>query len=260
MHAARHRLPTIWVVLPTFNEAENIESISTAILEEVPSATLLVVDDASPDGTGVIADRIAADDDRVRVLHRAGKEGLGPAYRAGFRRALEEGAQVVVQMDADFSHDPRRLPDLLRPIVDGTCDLVIGSRYVAGGRVEDWGFARRVISRGGGLFSQLALAIPVHDMTGGFKAWSRDALLGATSSDTGPGGYAFQIEMTYRAHRGHARIREVPITFVDRRLGTSKMSGRIVAEALTVVLGLRIRDVLTRLHRPRLPVGGSRLP
>lgn len=244
MSVGSGRLPDgVWVVLPTYNEAANIEPIARAILDTLPTATLLVVDDASPDGTGDLADTLAVTDPRVRVLHRAGKEGLGPAYRHGFRIALEGGAGVVVQMDADFSHDPNSLPDLLAPILAAKADLVIGSRYVSGGRVTDWGFRRRVISRGGGLFARLVLNLPINDLTGGFKAWTREALALATATDTGPGGYAFQIEMTHRAHRLHARICEVPITFRDRRVGVSKMSGRIVAEALAVVVGLRIREL-----------------
>lgn len=244
MSVGSDRLPDgVWVVLPTYNEAANIEPIARAILDALPAATLLVVDDASPDGTGDIADGLAATDPRVRVLHRAGKEGLGPAYRHGFRVALEGGASVVIQMDADASHDPNSLPDLLAPILAGKADLVIGSRYAAGGQVMDWGLRRRVISRGGGLFARTVLNLPVNDLTGGFKAWTRDALALATATDTGPGGFAFQIEMTHRAHRLHARICEIPITFRDRRVGVSKMGGRIVVEALAVVVGLRLREL-----------------
>lgn len=228
-----------WVVLPTYNEAENLEPIATAILATLPGATLLVVDDGSPDGTGEIADRLAAADARVRVLHRAAKAGLGRAYLAGFRAALEGGAARVIQMDADWSHDPGALPSLLAPLLDGTADLVIGSRYTEGGRVVDWGFLRRFVSRGGSLFARLVLSLPARDLTGGFKAWQAATLGAVEFAGVHAGGYVFQVEMTYRAQRGGARIREVPITFRDRRVGQSKMSRRIVGEALVVVLQLR---------------------
>jgi len=228
-----------WVVLPTYDEAENLEPISAAILAALPGATLLVVDDNSPDGTGAIADRLAAAEPRIRVHHRAAKAGLGPAYLAGFRLALDGGAAVVVQMDADWSHDPAALPALVAAVEAGGADLVLGSRYTRGGRVEDWGLVRRLVSRGGSLFSRVVLGLPAHDLTGGFKAW-RATMLGAIDfAGVGAGGYVFQIEMTYRAHRLGARIREIPITFRDRRVGQSKMSRRIVAEALVVVLRLR---------------------
>jgi dolichol-phosphate mannosyltransferase len=228
-----------WVVLPTYNEAENLEPIASAILATLPAATLLVVDDGSPDGTGEIADRLAAADARVRVLHRVAKAGLGRAYLAGFRVALDGGAARIVQMDADWSHDPAALLGLLAPLLDGTGDLVIGSRYTKGGRVVDWGFLRRFVSRGGSLFARLVLGLPAHDLTGGFKAWQADTLGAVEFGGVHAGGYVFQVEMTYRAQRGGARIREVPITFRDRRVGQSKMSRRIVGEALIVVLQLR---------------------
>jgi dolichol-phosphate mannosyltransferase len=228
-----------WVVLPTYNEAENLEPIAAAILAALPGSTLLVVDDGSPDGTGRIADRLAAADERVRVLHRAAKAGLGRAYLAGFRVALDGGAAVVIQMDADWSHDPAALPGLVAPVSDGSADLVIGSRYTAGGQVENWGLLRRFVSRGGSLFSRLVLGLPAHDLTGGFKAWRAVTLAAIDFAGIHAGGYVFQIEMTYRAHRLGARIRETPITFRDRRVGQSKMSRRIVAEALLVVLQLR---------------------
>ena len=228
-----------WVVLPTYNEAENLRPISEAILASVPGATLLVVDDGSPDGTGRLADELAAVDRRVRVRHRPAKQGLGRAYLDGFGVALGGGAQYVIQMDADWSHDPAVLPALLAPIERDEADLVIGSRYVKGGGVVDWGVARRVISRGGSLFARVVLGLAPHDLTGGFKAW-RAATLGSIPFDgVHAGGYVFQIEMTYRASRAGARIREVPITFRDRRVGQSKMSRRIIVEALIVVLQLR---------------------
>src|SRR5918997_1489124 len=160
-----------WVVLPTYDEADNLPSISGAILHWLPNATLLVVDDGSPDGTGHLADRLADDEPRLRVRHRPAKEGLGKAYLDGFRVALDGGALVVVQMDADWSHDPETLPALIAPIVDGVADLVIGSRYVAGGGVADWGIGRRLISRGGSIFARRVLGLEAHDLTGGFKAW-----------------------------------------------------------------------------------------
>jgi dolichol-phosphate mannosyltransferase len=228
-----------WVVLPTYNEAENLAEIAAAILAALPAATLLVVDDGSPDGTGQLADGLAAADPRVRVLHRAAKAGLGRAYLAGFRVALDGGAERVIQMDADWSHDPTATPSLLAPLVAGTVDLVIGSRYTPGGQVVDWGIVRRVVSRGGSLFARVVLGLPANDLTGGFKAWRAATLAAVDFGGVHAGGYVFQVEMTYRAQRGGARIREVPITFRDRRVGQSKMSRRIIVEALMVVLQLR---------------------
>jgi len=235
-----------WVVLPTYNEAENLPRIAEAILAALPGATLLVVDDGSPDGTGELADGIAAQDPRVRVLHRTRKEGLGPAYRHGFRVALDANATIVVQMDADFSHNPQDLPRLVAPIESGAADLVLGSRYARGGRVEDWGLARRVISRGGSLFARTVLGLQPHDLTGGFKAWRSTTLAALTGGEVRAGGYVFQIEMTYRASRAGARIQEVPIVFVDRRLGASKMSRRIVIEAFVLVIALRWDELRRR--------------
>ena len=238
--------PGPWVILPTYDEAENLDSIAAAILGALPGATLLVVDDGSPDGTGEIADGLAEADDRVRVLHRAAKAGLGRAYLAGFRRALQGGATAVLQMDADWSHDPAALPGLLAPIVDGSSDVVIGSRYTPGGGVVDWGLARRLISRGGSLFARIVLRLPAHDLTGGFKAWRASTLAAIDFDGIHAGGYVFQIEMTYRASRAGARIAEVPITFRDRRIGQSKMSRRIVVEALLVVCQLRFDELRGR--------------
>jgi dolichol-phosphate mannosyltransferase len=228
-----------WVVLPTYNERENLDAIAAAILEALPGATLLVVDDSSPDGTGDLADALAAADPRVRVRHRAAKQGLGRAYLDGFGVALGGGAATVIQMDADWSHDPAVLPALLAPIVEERADLVIGSRYTTGGGVEDWGFFRRLISRGGSTFARIVLQLGPHDLTGGFKAWRSTTLSALPFDGVRAGGYVFQIEMTYRASRLGARVVEVPITFRDRRLGMSKMSRRIIVEALFVVLGLR---------------------
>jgi dolichol-phosphate mannosyltransferase len=234
---------SIWIVLPTYNEMENLPGISAAILEALPGAVLLVVDDDSPDGTGRLADQLAADDPRVRVRHRVAKEGLGPAYLDGFGVALAGGAGVVVQMDADGSHDPAALTSLTRPILDGDADLVIGSRYVAGGHVEDWPASRRLISRCGSLFARVVLGMRQHDLTGGFKAWRASTLSAIPFEGINAGGYVFQIEMTYRASRSGARIREVPITFRDRVAGKSKMSRRIIVEALVIVVQLRLSSL-----------------
>jgi dolichol-phosphate mannosyltransferase len=228
-----------WVIVPTYNERENVEAISAAILESLPGAVLLVVDDSSPDGTGDIAEELAARDPRVHVHHRPGKQGLGRAYLDGFGVALAGGAELIVQMDADWSHDPAALPALVAPITGSHADLVIGSRYTDGGGVEDWGIARRVISRGGSVFARLVLGLGPHDLTGGFKAWRAATLATVPFDGVRAGGYVFQIEMTYRASRLGARVTEVPITFRDRRLGQSKMSRRIIVEALFVVIGLR---------------------
>ncbi len=229
----------IWVVLPTYNEAANLEAISTAILAALPGCTLLVVDDGSPDGTGDMADRLASADELVRVRHRAAKQGLGRAYLDGFGVALAGGAQVVVQMDADWSHDPGALPSLVGPVLDGRADLVIGSRYTAGGGTENWGLVRRIISRSGSLFARTVLRLAPNDLTGGFKAWRSATLASVPAEGIRAGGYVFQIEMTYRASRLGARVVEVPILFRDRLLGQSKMSRRIIFEAFFVVLILR---------------------
>jgi dolichol-phosphate mannosyltransferase len=240
-----------WIVLPTYNEAENLPGIAEAILAAVPGSTLLVVDDGSPDGTGDIADRMAAENPRVRVKHRPAKAGLGRAYLDGFRTALDGGATSLIQMDADGSHDPAALPSLLAPILEGRADLVIGSRYTKGGKVLDWGVGRRIVSRGGSLFARTVLGLTPHDLTGGFKAW-RAATLGAISFDgIHAGGYVFQIEMPYRASRAGARIAEVPITFRDRVVGQSKMSRKIILEALLVVLRLRWEELRSRRLRRR---------
>ena len=240
-----------WVVLPTYDEAENLEPISTAILGSLPAATLLVVDDGSPDGTGQLADGLAGADARIRVLHRPAKQGLGRAYLDGFRVALAGGAAIVVQMDADWSHDPASLPSLIAPIVDDSADLVIGSRYTKGGGVVDWGLGRRIISRGGSLFARTVLGLKPRDLTGGFKAWRASTLAAVPFEGVRAGGYVFMIEMTYRASRAGARVREVPITFRDRRVGQSKMSRRIFIEAFVVVLQLRAEELLEKVRRRR---------
>jgi dolichol-phosphate mannosyltransferase len=240
-----------WVVLPTYDELENLPGIAAAILEILPAATLLVVDDSSPDGTGELADRMAGDDPRIHVRHRPGKEGLGRAYLDGFRVALDGGATSVIQMDADWSHDPVVLPSLLEPIVAGRADLVIGSRYVRGGHVLDWGIGRRLISRLGSLFARTVLRLRPSDLTGGFKAWRASTLAAIPFDGVHAGGYVFQIEMTHRASRAGARVAEVPITFRDRRVGRSKMSRRIIVEALLVVLRLRWDELRARRLRRR---------
>jgi dolichol-phosphate mannosyltransferase len=230
-----------WLVLPTYNEAANIEPILEAVLTKLPaSGRVLVVDDNSPDGTGEIAARMAAaDDGRVEVLRRPRKEGLGPAYIAGFKRALEGGAALVLEMDADFSHDPAYLPRLLE--ASERADVVIGSRYVPGGAVSDWGLARRVISRGGSAYARLVLGIDVRDLTGGFKCFRRGVLEAIDLDSIESRGYAFQVETTYRAIEHGFRVVEVPIVFRERTAGTSKMGGGIVAEAALRVPLLRLR-------------------
>ena len=227
-----------WLVLPTYNEADNLEPLVEAALAHLPDdARLLVVDDSSPDGTGQIADRLAAAEERVEVLHRPRKEGLGPAYLAGFRRALEGGAAFVLEMDSDFSHDPADLPRLLAAAA--TADLAIGSRYVTGGEVENWTPLRKAISRGGSAYARRVLGLPVRDLTGGFKCFRREVLEAIPLGEIGSRGYAFQVEMTYRAAEAGFKIVEIPICFRERRAGSSKMSSRIVAEAAWKVPLLR---------------------
>jgi dolichol-phosphate mannosyltransferase len=235
-----------WVVVPTYNEADNIRPLTAAILTALPDATILVVDDSSPDGTGDIADQLAAGDPRVRVRHRSAKQGLGRAYLDGFSVALAGGAGIIVQMDADFSHDPVALPSLVGPVQRAEADLVIGSRYTRGGGVVDWGLGRRLISRSGSLFARIVLGLSPNDLTGGFKAWRATTLAAIPFDGIHAGGYVFQIETTFRASRAGARIREVPITFQDRRVGLSKMSRRIIVEAFIVVVQLRIEELTGR--------------
>jgi dolichol-phosphate mannosyltransferase len=219
-----------WLVLPTYNEAGNIEAFVAAVKEKLPgSARILIVDDNSPDGTGRIADRLAAEHENVEVLHRPRKEGLGPAYIAGFRHALAAGADLVLEMDSDFSHDPAYLPRLLE--AGERADLAIGSRYVPGGGVGDWSAPRRAISRGGSAYARLVLGVGVRDLTGGFKCFRREVLEAIDLDSIRSRGYAFQIEMTYRAIQRGFRVVEVPIVFRERRAGTSKMDRSIVAEA-----------------------------
>jgi len=229
-----------WLVLPTYDEADNLEALVAATLEALPAGSrVLVVDDASPDGTGEIADRLAADNHAVRVLHRPGKEGLGPAYVAGYRHALDAGASLVAQMDADFSHDPADLPRLLEAAE--SADLVLGSRYVEGGGVSEWGALRQAVSRGGSSYARAALGIDIKDLTGGFKVFHPEVLEAIDLQSLASVGYAFQVETTYRALRRGFRVVEVPITFRDRRVGQSKMSKRIVLEAAWRVPAMRIK-------------------
>jgi dolichol-phosphate mannosyltransferase len=233
-------VPRTLIVIPTYNEKDCVADIVRAVRAAVPSATVMIVDDNSPDGTGALADALAAGDAQVRVLHRAGKQGLGAAYLHAFRVALDEGWERVVQMDADFSHAPDDVPRLLAALEGGAgADLAIGSRYVAGGGTQNWGLLRRVISRGGGTYARMALGVGVHDLTAGFKAWKASTLRAISLDAVDARGYGFQIEMTYRVLRNGLRVAEVPIRFIDRRVGSSKMSGSIFFEALTLVWRLR---------------------
>ena len=230
----------VWVVLPTYNEADNIERLVSEVLVRLPERRrLLIVDDNSPDGTGEIADRLAREHDDVSVLHREHKEGLGPAYIAGFRKALDGDAELILTMDADFSHDPSHIPDLLGAARGA--DLVIGSRYVPGGDITEWGPIRRLISRGGSAYARAALGLDVRDLTGGFKVVRRGVLQAIDLDTISSLGYAFQVETTYRAIKAGFRVVEVPIVFSDRRVGTSKMSKAIVAEAIWRVPAMRVR-------------------
>jgi dolichol-phosphate mannosyltransferase len=232
------------VCLPTYNERENVERMVRALVAE--GVHVLVVDDSSPDGTGEVADRLAEELEEVAVLHRAEKEGLGPAYLAGFRRALADGAELVLEMDCDFSHDPRDVPRLIAAAENGA-DLVLGSRYVPGGRIPNWGLLRRFISRGGCVYAQLWLQTRLRDLTGGFKCYRRAVLETIDLDAIESRGYAFQIEGTYRTLRKGFRVVEVPITFVDREEGGSKMSKAIVLEAIWKVPALRLAALAGRL-------------
>ena len=237
------------ICLPTYNERDNLEPIARA-LDDVLSANgldarVLVIDDASPDGTGALAERLAGELDRLAVLHRPVKEGLGPAYLAGFRRALADGADVVMEMDSDFSHDPADVPRLVGALAEA--DVAIGSRYVAGGAIRNWGRGRRAVSRAGSLYARALLGIGVRDPTAGFKCFRREVVEAIDLDRISTKGYAFQIETTYRALRAGFRVVEVPITFTDRRTGGSKMTRRIVLEAVFKVPALRLAAALGRL-------------
>lgn len=228
----------VWVILPTYNEADNVGPMVEALGPKLDERDrILIVDDNSPDGTGRIADRLAAGNPSVEVLHRPEKEGIGPAYLAGFRRALEEDAGLIVQMDADFSHDPAYLPRLLA--ASELADLVIGSRYVPGGGITEWGRTRRLLSRGGSLYARKLLGVPVRDLTGGFKCFRREVLETIDLERVAASGYSFQVEMTYRVLEAGFEVIEVPITFRERRIGDSKMSTAIVAEAAWRVPAMR---------------------
>ena len=227
------------VCIPTYNEADNLEPITQAVLKAEPRVDILVVDDNSPDGTGKIADTLAAKEPRIRVLHREKKEGLGRAYLAAFRWALAEGYTYIIEMDADFSHDPRYLPGLL-DAAEGGADLVLGSRYVTGGGTVNWGIGRQVVSRGGSLYARTILGVGIHDLTGGFKCFHRRVLETLELDEVKSTGYAFQIELTYRTLKKGFTVRELPIVFEDRRVGQSKMSRKIFLEALTMVWKLRL--------------------
>lgn len=235
-------MSTTWLILPTYNEADNVEPFVRAALPRLAAAAggdhrLLVVDDSSPDGTGGIADRLAAELEAVEVLHRAAKAGLGRAYLAGFDRALCAGAGLVLEMDCDFSHDPDDIPRLIEAARDA--DLVLGSRYVPGGGVVNWGLGRRLLSRGGSWYARAVLGVPTRDLTGGFKCFRREVLEGVDLSDVRADGYGFQVELTYRALEAGFRVREIPIVFHERRAGASKMSWRIALEAVWKVPALR---------------------
>ena len=235
-----------WLILPTFNEAENIGAIVAASITSLKGSSpdgfrILIVDDGSPDGTGKIADRLAAERVEVEVLHRTEREGLGPAYLAGFGHALENGAGYVMEMDSDFSHNPADLARLLGAVRDDGADLALGSRYVPGGGIEDWTASRRVISRGGSLYARVVLSLPLNDLTGGFKCFRAEVLNAIDLPSVTARGYAFQIELTYRAIGRGFKVVEVPIVFRDRVAGTSKMSWQITAEAAWLVPAMRLR-------------------
>ena len=231
------------VILPTYNERENLERFVEKLQEVFTanglSGRIMVVDDNSPDGTGRIADSLAERYQNLAVIHRQEKQGIGPAYISGFKQALTTDTRYIFEMDCDFSHDPTNIPAFLKAIEDA--DLVLGSRYVPGGRVENWGLIRRLISRWGGLYARLVLGVPVNDLTGGNKCFRREVLEALDLDAVSSQGYGFQIEMTYRAVRKGFRVKEIPITFTDRQLGQSKMSKRIVLEAVLLVWKLRLR-------------------
>jgi dolichol-phosphate mannosyltransferase len=237
----------VWVCLPTYDERENLEpmvrELSGVLGDE---GRVLVIDDSSPDGTGEVADALAGALDFVEVLHRERKEGLGPAYLAGFRRALADGAELVLEMDCDFSHDPADVPRLVGAVEEGA-DVAVGSRYVPGGGTRNWGFLRRAVSRAGALYARALLGLPVHDPTSGFKCYRRAVLERIDLDRIDSKGYAFQIETVYRAVRAGFRVAEIPITFSERERGGSKMSRTIVLEAVWRVPALRLRAVLGRL-------------
>ncbi len=225
------------VVIPTYNEAENVRLIVPQVLEALPGADVLIVDDSSPDGTGDIVKEMALGEPRIRLLSRKGKEGLGKAYIAGFKRCLAEGYDVIFQMDCDFSHQPSHLRDFMAQIDD--FDFVIGSRYMPGGATTDWGFHRKFLSRGGNLYARIILGVPVSDLTGGFKCWRREVLEGIDLDTIAAAGYAFQMEMTFRSLKKGFRLKEIPIVFPDRTKGESKLVGGIFWESLGIPWRIR---------------------
>jgi dolichol-phosphate mannosyltransferase len=236
----------VLVITPTYNERENLQPFIGSVFEVLPDAHVLVVDDNSPDGTGALADEMARRDPRVRVMHRPGKLGLGSAYLAAFRQGIADGYDVFLEMDTDLSHDPRYLPELLEALEDGA-GIAIGSRNIPGGGVEGWGLGRHVLSKGGSLYSRMVLGVSVRDLTSGYKAFRREVLEAIDLDRVRSNGYSFQIELTYRALLKGFRVAEVPIVFVDRRAGQSKMSRRIFAEAVVMVPKLRLSSLLGRL-------------
>jgi dolichol-phosphate mannosyltransferase len=240
----------VLVVIPTYDERENLGPVVARLHAAVPHAEVLVVDDASPDGTGELADEMAAADPRVRVLHRTAKDGLGAAYLAGFATALAGEHQVVVEMDADGSHAPEDLPALLEALADA--DLVLGSRYVPGGRVVNWPAHREWLSRGGNLYSRIALGVPIRDITGGYRAFRRQVLEELDLTEVASAGYCFQVDMAWRAVQAGFRVREVPITFTERVRGASKMNRAIVVEALWSVTRWGADRLLAGRRRPRV--------
>ncbi len=227
------------VIIPTYNEYDNLGPITDAVLRAERRVDILVVDDNSPDGTGKLADELAAKSKRIKVLHREKKQGLGRAYLHAFRWALEHGYDYVIEMDADFSHDPRFLPGLLDTAINGA-DIALGSRYVPGGGTVNWGVGRQLISQGGSLYARTILGVDVKDLTGGFKCFNRRVLEAINLDEVQSSGYAFQIELTYRALKKGFTVKEVPIVFEDRRVGQSKMSRKIFLEAVTMVWKLRL--------------------
>ncbi len=243
-------LGRVLVIVPTYNERENLPAIVERVRAAVPEAHLLIADDNSPDGTGAIADELAAGDDHVHVLHRPGKQGLGAAYIAGFRWGLEEGFDVLVEMDADGSHQPEELPKLLEALADGA-DLVIGSRWVPGGKVVNWPGSREFLSRGANVYTRMMLGVPVRDATAGFRVYRAGTLEKIGLDDVESQGYCFQVDLTLRTVRHGLRVAEVPITFVDRTVGASKMSRAIVGEALWRVTLWGFSGLPQRLRRPR---------
>jgi dolichol-phosphate mannosyltransferase len=243
------------VIIPTYDERDNVEWIVSRVRESVADASVLVVDDNSPDGTGVLADALAASDEAVHVLHRLGKEGLGAAYRDGMRWGLAHGFDVIVEMDADGSHQPEQLPRLLERLA--FADVVVGSRWVPGGGVVNWPIERKILSRGGSRYARFALGVPVRDVTGGYRAFTADALRRIDLDAVLSQGYCFQIDMIWHAAVAGLKIAEVPITFVERERGVSKMSGAIVAEAMLRVTGWAIMSLPERMRRAALARRGA---